>query len=107
MWSAIPVALLCMIVVEGGSRAAAPKGSMTYAFTQGNFLLLLLLLLLLRHADASVTSKPASTSAFESAECVDADGVVVDARTVTLRRRGSDCVVFAGVAGLSGICRRS
>ena len=30
-----------------GSRAAAPKGSMTYAFTQGDFLLLLLLLLLL------------------------------------------------------------
>ena len=29
-----------MIVVEGGSRAAAPKGSMTYAFTRGNFLLL-------------------------------------------------------------------
>ena len=27
------------IVVEGGSRAAAPKRSMTYAFTQGNFLL--------------------------------------------------------------------
>ena len=24
-----------MIVVEGGSRAAAPKGSMTYAFTYG------------------------------------------------------------------------
>ena len=37
-----------MIVVEGGSRAAAPKGSMTYAFTHiGDFLLLLLLLLLL------------------------------------------------------------
>ena len=30
-----------MIKVEGGSRAAAPKGSMTYAFTDmGNFLLL-------------------------------------------------------------------
>ena len=30
-----------MIEVEGGSRAAAPKGSMTYAFTHmGNFLLL-------------------------------------------------------------------
>ena len=28
--------------------AAAPKGPMTYAFTQGKFLLLLLLLLLLR-----------------------------------------------------------
>ena len=37
-----------MIVVEGWSRAAAPKGSMTYAFTHmGDFLLLLLLLLLL------------------------------------------------------------
>ena len=37
-----------MMVVEGGSRAAAPKGSMTYAFTHmGNFPLLLLLLLLL------------------------------------------------------------
>ena len=36
-----------MIVVEGGSRAAAPKRAMTYDFTQGNFLLLLLLLLLL------------------------------------------------------------
>ena len=33
-----------MLEVEGGSRAAAPKGSMTYAFTHmGNFLLLLLL----------------------------------------------------------------
>ena len=32
-----------MIKVEGGSRAAAPKESMTYAFTlMGNFLLLLL-----------------------------------------------------------------
>ena len=32
-----------MFEVEGGSRAAAPKGSMTYAFTHmGNFLLLLL-----------------------------------------------------------------
>ena len=31
-----------MLEVEGGSRAAAPKGSMTYAFTHmGNFLLLL------------------------------------------------------------------
>ena len=30
-----------MIVVEGGSRAAAPKGSMTFAFTHmRNFLLL-------------------------------------------------------------------
>ena len=33
-----------MIVVEGGSRAAAPKplakGSLTYAFNRGNFLLL-------------------------------------------------------------------
>ena len=37
-----------MIVVEGVNRAAAPKGSMTYAFAKGNFLLLLLLLLLLR-----------------------------------------------------------
>ena len=37
-----------MIVVEVGSSAAAPKGSMTYAFTQGNFFLLLLLLLLHR-----------------------------------------------------------
>ena len=33
-----------MIEVEGGNRAAAPKGSMTYALTHmGNFLLLLLL----------------------------------------------------------------
>ena len=32
-----------MIKIEGGCRAAAPKGSMTYAFTHmGNFLLLLL-----------------------------------------------------------------
>ena len=32
-----------MITVEGGSRAAAPEGSMTYAFTHtGNFLLLLI-----------------------------------------------------------------
>ena len=32
-----------MLEVEGGSRAAAPKKSMTYAFTHmGNFLLLLL-----------------------------------------------------------------
>ena len=39
-------ALLKWVVteVEGGSRAAAPKGSMTYAFTHmGDFLLLLLL----------------------------------------------------------------
>ena len=38
-------ALLYKVVteVEGGSRAVAPKGSMTYAFTHmGNFLLLLL-----------------------------------------------------------------
>ena len=29
-----------MLEVEGGSRAAVPKGSMTYAFThKGNFLL--------------------------------------------------------------------
>ena len=32
-----------VIEVEGGSRAAAPKGSMTYALTRlGNFVLLLL-----------------------------------------------------------------
>ena len=36
-----------MIECKGGCRAAAPKGSMTYAFTHmRNFLLLLLLLLL-------------------------------------------------------------
>ena len=35
---------LIVIEVVGGSRAAAPKGSMTYAFTHmGDFLLLLLL----------------------------------------------------------------
>ena len=39
---------LVVLEIEGGSRAAAPKGSMTYAFTHmGNFFLLLLLLLLL------------------------------------------------------------
>ena len=32
-----------MIEVEGESRAVAPKGLITYAFPQGNFLLLLLL----------------------------------------------------------------
>ena len=35
---------LVVVAVGGGSRAAAPKGSMTYAFTHmGSFLLLLLL----------------------------------------------------------------
>ena len=34
---------LVVLEIEGRSRAAAPKGSMTYAFTHmGNFLLLLL-----------------------------------------------------------------
>ena len=34
---------LIVIEIEGGSRAVAPKGLMTYAFTHiGNFLLLLL-----------------------------------------------------------------
>ena len=34
---------LIVLKIEGGSRAAAPKGSMTYAFTHmGNFLVLLL-----------------------------------------------------------------
>ena len=43
---------LIELEIEGWSRAAAPKGSMTYAFTHmGDFLLLLLLLLL--HASPS------------------------------------------------------
>ena len=36
--------------------AAAPKGPMTYAFTQGKFLLLLLLLLLLRPPPSKLIS---------------------------------------------------
>ena len=36
MWSAIPIALLCMIVSVRGSRAAAPKG-MKSCSTQGDF----------------------------------------------------------------------
>ena len=43
-WSAVPVPCPRMVVitVEGGSRAAAPEGSMTYAFTHmRNFLLLI------------------------------------------------------------------
>ena len=39
---------LVVLEIEGRSRAAAPKGSMTYAFTHmGKFLILLLLLPLL------------------------------------------------------------
>ena len=42
-WSAVPVPCLSRLWLKlRGSRAAAPKGSMTYAFTHmGNFLLLL------------------------------------------------------------------
>ena len=35
-----------VVEVEGGSRAAAPKGSMTYAFTHMEDFLLLLLLVI-------------------------------------------------------------
>ena len=63
-WSAVPVPCLSRLWMKlRGSRAAAPKGSMTYAFTHmGDFLLLLLLLLLLRPSPLKSQSRGPNSS---------------------------------------------